>query len=217
MFYLNCLAVGADKFFEIDINTFNAEEFLDTSNPKMKQVLKCYELESYPISIVEVSTNPKEYLVAFNEFFIFVDEFGSPSRKKEWTTSHLPLSITYVKPFLYIIGFAAVEIHEIKKTTCDEEEDSLKHFTRLALDKFQYVGSTKSGIYLWHDKCIKLLEGRRFQNLADTTVEDTVSVVESGSDRFSFSSSIVRSLDEMQTEDEEENKGRVVTFEQTSL
>lgn len=184
----------------------------------MKQVLKCYELESYPISIVEVSENPREYLVAFNEFFIFVDEFGSPSRRREWTTSHLPLAITYIKPFLYIIGFTAVEIHEIKRTTCDEEEDSLKHYTRLGLDKFQFVGTTKTGVYLWHDKCIKLLEGRRFQSLPESPSEDTASTVEDNSDRFSFSSSIVRTLDDLQTEDKDLGaREKVVTFAQTSL
>ncbi|XP_045467164.1 citron Rho-interacting kinase-like [Harmonia axyridis] len=218
LFTDHSIIVGADKFFEIDINTFKAEEFLDTSNPKMKQVLKCYELESYPISIVEVSENPREYLVAFNEFFIFVDEFGSPSRRREWTTSHLPLAITYIKPFLYIIGFTAVEIHEIKRTTCDEEEDSLKHYTRLGLDKFQFVGTTKTGVYLWHDKCIKLLEGRRFQSLPESSSEDTASTIEDNSDRFSFSSSIVRTLDDLQTEDEDLGaREKVVTFAQTSL
>lgn len=36
LFTENSLIVGADKFFEIDLVTFQAEEFLDVSDSKLK-------------------------------------------------------------------------------------------------------------------------------------------------------------------------------------
>ncbi|KAL1489368.1 hypothetical protein ABEB36_014280 [Hypothenemus hampei] len=93
LFTENSLIVGADKFFEIDLNTFQAEEFLDASDVQLKQALKCYKIGSFPLAILQISTNPKEYLLCFNEFSIFVDEYGRTSRSKEIKNDHKSLKL----------------------------------------------------------------------------------------------------------------------------
>ncbi|KAL3270915.1 hypothetical protein HHI36_021422 [Cryptolaemus montrouzieri] len=215
LFTEHSIIVGADKFFEIDISTFNAEEFLDSSNPKLKHVLKCHQMKSYPLAAVEISENPKEYLIAFNEFSVFVDEFGSPSRNKEWTSTHLPLAVLFIKPYLYIIEFSAVEIYRITENTCVEEE-SVSDSIRINLEKFQFVGTTRNGIYVWHKDKIKLIEGKKVLPSDDSSVAE--SETENSSDRFSFTSSMVNSLDgHLDEENSEKSKEKCVTFAQTSF
>ncbi|KAK9874246.1 hypothetical protein WA026_002601 [Henosepilachna vigintioctopunctata] len=216
LFTEHSIIVGADKFFEIDIETFVAEEFLDTSNAKLQQVLKCYKMKSYPLSVVEVSDNPREYLVSFNEFSIFVDEYGSPSRKKEWTSKHFPIGVIYVKPYLYVVEFFTVEIRRITVDTCssEQEEEHEPDVSRIKLNKFQLVGTNKRGIYVTHKNAIKLVEGRKCLPCDDSSLLETVTG-EDSSDRFSFSTSMVQSLDGHLDENIPNEKN--VTFTQTSL
>lgn len=55
LFTEHSLFVGANKYFEIDLKTFDAEEFLDGSDLKLSQATKCYRMGSFPLAIFEVS------------------------------------------------------------------------------------------------------------------------------------------------------------------
>lgn len=190
------LIVGADKFFEIDLQTFQADEFLDLSDAKLKQAVKCYKMGSFPLAILSISKNPKEYLLCFNEFSVFVDEYGRSSRHTEIKSTHLPLAFHFTRPYLYIVQFAAIEIIKISEDTCNESSgDSVTSFdrVRLEMDKFRYVGCTKKGIYIAQAGEIKFVDSKK---LVDADLSSTISEsTENESDRFSFTSSIVQSLD----------------------
>ncbi|KAJ8916601.1 hypothetical protein NQ315_000246 [Exocentrus adspersus] len=197
LFTENSLVVGVDKFFEIDLQSFHAEEFLDVSDAKLKQVVKCYKMGSFPLAVLQISKNPKEYLLCFNEFCIFVDEYGRSSRDMELKSTHLPRAFYFSKPFLYIVQFAAIEIVKISEDTCNEESgnDAIPSLdtVRLDVDKFQYVGCGKKGIYIVQGGEVKFIDARKFGDVdASSIISETT---ENDSDRFSFTSSIVQSLD----------------------
>ncbi|KAK9874244.1 hypothetical protein WA026_002599 [Henosepilachna vigintioctopunctata] len=208
--------VGADKFFKIDIETFVAEEFLAISNAKLQNVLKSYNMKPYPLSIVEVSDNPREYLVSFNEFSIFVDEYGCPSRKKELTFNHLPIGVFYLEQHLYVVEFLAVELRKITVDTCasEQEEEHESDVSRIRMKKFQFVGTNERGIYVCHKNAIKLIEAGKYLPCDDSPLLKT-ETGEDSSGMFSFSPSMLQSLDGHLNEIVPDEKN--TTFAQTSL
>ncbi|KAJ8927857.1 hypothetical protein NQ314_019638, partial [Rhamnusium bicolor] len=198
LFTENSLIVGANKFFEIDLASFQADEFLDISDAKLKQAVKCYQMGSYPLAIMQVSKNPIEFLLCFNEFSIFVDEYGRSSRNTEIKSSHLPLGFHYIRPYLYVVQFAAIEIIKISDDTCNDSNSELVanlDTVKLELEKVRCVGYNKKGIYISQENEIKFINARK---IVDGDSSSVVSEsMENESDRFSFTSSIVQSLDEI--------------------
>lgn len=225
LFTENSLIVGADKFFEIDLTTFQAEEFLDLSDVKLKQTLKCYKIGSFPLSVMQISKNPKEYLLCYNEFAVFVDEYGQSTREMEMKSNHLPMAFHFAKSFLYIIQFSSIEIVKITPITCNIKcsNESLTssnvESVRIVFDKMRFVGANKHGIYICQANELLFIDARRFID-SDTCSEISEST-ETGneSDRFSFTSSMVQSLDGNLSESESEANYRQkkVKFSQTNL
>ncbi|XP_019763778.2 citron Rho-interacting kinase isoform X1 [Dendroctonus ponderosae] len=210
LFTEHSLIVGADKFFEIDLSLFQAEEFLDASDLNLKPALKCHKLGSFPVGIVEVSQNPREYLLTFNEFSIFVDEYGRSSREKEIKNQHLPLAVHLIKNYLYVVQFAAVEILKISEELCSlMAGDSY----RLGLTKFKLLGANAKGIFIEHDAHVKFLNARHLPDY------DAVSIGSETTDnsRFSFTSSMVQSLDGNGSDSADLDHAPRVKFQQTDL
>lgn len=171
---------------------------------------------SFPVAVLQVSKNPKEFLLCFNEFSIFVDEYGRSTRTSEIKSTHLPKAFHFIKPYLFIIQFAAFEIIKITDETCNiGENDSLSNLetTRIELGKFIYLGASKKGIYLALDGAVKFVEAKRIMDgdLSSLMSEST----ENESDRFSFSSSMMQSLDG--DSESQEDKQKRVRFSQTDL
>ncbi|XP_066144839.1 citron Rho-interacting kinase-like [Euwallacea fornicatus] len=197
LFTENSLIVGADKFFEIDMNTFNAEEFLDPSDLKLKHVSKCYKLGSFPVAIVEVCSNPKEYLLAYKEFLLFVDEYGRSSRSKEIKNQHLPISLHLAnKHYLYIIQFGAIEVLKIAPESCSSE-DALESY-RMELTEFKYLGANDRGVFLEQGGEVRFFSARNLPDFdALSTVSDGTTMTNDSDNlsQFSFTSSIAQSLD----------------------
>ncbi|KAJ8956368.1 hypothetical protein NQ318_015106 [Aromia moschata] len=217
LFTDNSLIVGADKFFEIDLATFRAEEFLDVSDAKLRPAVKCYRMGSFPLSIIQVSKSPKEYLLCFNEFSVFVDEYGRSTRKREIKSSHLPLAFHFSEPYLYVVQFSAVEFVRLSEETCNEASEKELDSTRLELERFRYVGCNKKGVYVLQGGDVKFVDARKFVegDLSSVASEST----ENESDRFSFTSSLVQSLDGNMSDSEslENDRQRKVKFSQTNL
>ncbi|KAK5638338.1 hypothetical protein RI129_012633 [Pyrocoelia pectoralis] len=231
LFNEHSLIVGANKYFEIDLNTFEAEEFLDLSDKHLCQVLLCYEGGSFPIALIKISDNPIEYLLCFNEFAVFVDEYGRHSRVTELKWNRLPQAFHYSAPYLHVVQFASVEIIKITPDTCNllkNSVDSLLNvdcFT-LTFNNVQNLGSHKHGVYIAFAGEVRYLEGRKVDtdnvSLVDSGESDCDQVSENGSENnFSFTSSMVHSLDgnlsETETTDsgqsEEYNPKKKVTFD----
>jgi citron Rho-interacting kinase len=84
--------VGTTKFYEIDLKNFSAEEFLDTSDPGVSQVLSSPDFQgSLPLSVLKVPHSKEpEYLLCFTRHVLFVDGFGQQTREP-MTFSRLPV------------------------------------------------------------------------------------------------------------------------------
>lgn len=176
-------------------------------------------MKSFPLAILQVSKNPKEYLLCFNEFSVFVDEYGSSTRNTEMKSAHLPLAFHFCVPYLYVVQFAAIEIIKITEETCNSTSNNsifnLEN-TRLELEKFSFIGSNKRGIYISFNNEIKFIEAKKIMDDDSSTIISETT--ENDSDRFSFSSSIVQSLDGHTSDLENiDEKQRKVRFSQTEL
>lgn len=170
---------------------------------------------SFPLAILQISKDPKEYLLCFNEFAIFVDEYGRSTRQTEIKSNHLPLAFHYQNPYLYIVQFAAIEIIKITPETCNDRTKELEN-TRLEIDKFRYVGHNKAGIYIACSRYVKFVNAKKIVDM-DLSSEVSESI-QNESDRFSFSSSMVQSLDgQLSDGDSIDDKLRRVRFSQTDL
>ncbi|XP_022914503.2 citron Rho-interacting kinase [Onthophagus taurus] len=203
--------IGADKFFEIDLNNYEVDEFLDSSDRNLSLAIGCYKLKSFPLAILEVSKHPVEYLLCYNEFAIFVDEYGRNSRKNEIKFNHLPSAFYFISNHLFVVQFCAVEIIKIPSTS--NQDDDNVDFERVKIDLAspKYLGSSKKGIYVKNQNLIKLI----------CCKDDLVSDLDAStdSDAFSFTSSMVRSLDGHLSDDEDrfENEKRVKFARTTDL
>lgn len=218
LFTQNSLLVGADKFFEIDLNLFQAEEFLDASDVKLKQALKCHKIGSFPVAIMETCSNPKEYLLVFNEFLVFVDEFGRASRDKDISNHHLPLAVHLAnRCYLYIVQFGAIEVLKITPEVC-VTTDPEPH--RVVLTKFKYLGGNSKGIFVEATSEVKFFNVKNLPEIdALSVASDHTEVTnnDSNSSQFSFTSSMVRSLDGNLSDICDRQDCTKVRFDQTDL
>lgn len=116
LFTSNSVIVGTDKFYEIDLQNFSVEDFLDESDPSLADVrLALLELQSFPLGIFQVAPQgvKAEYLLCFHEFGVFIDGFGQRTRKDNIHWSGLPLTFSFTWPYLYVVHFNSVAILEI--------------------------------------------------------------------------------------------------------
>lgn len=113
--------VSSDKFFEIDLDTLVSEEFLDSSDKSLLHTLKSKPFNTFSI-------NSQEYLMCFNDFGIFVNEFGCRTRPTELKWSNIPNGFVYRAPILYIFSEAGIQLMRIHKSytnqlNCDDTDD----------------------------------------------------------------------------------------------
>ncbi|CAD7003810.1 unnamed protein product [Ceratitis capitata] len=105
--------VSSDKFFEIDLETCVAEEFVDMSDHSLSHITNCQ-----PIVAIRISS--QEFLLCFMECGIFVDEFGCRSRPYDLNWEYTPTGFVYREPFLYITHFQSVQVVRIQRSYTKE-------------------------------------------------------------------------------------------------
>lgn len=193
------LIIGADKFFEVDLNTFEADEFLDVSDHKLSHAIMCSSIKSFPLAIMQISKNPLEYLVCFKEFATFVDEYGRSSREYDLKWNHLPLAFYYHAPYLYIATFLTIEIIKISVNRNVYEECTFK----INYNNLRYLGNSKKGIYVKVGNAVKIVDAKSLDyDVSFSSSESEQNNDTEESDRFSFTSSMVHSLDGHLSDDE---------------
>lgn len=109
LFTQHTAIVSCDKFFEIDLSSLNAEEFLDMSDQSLRPTCSWQ-----PMSIFRI--NSLEFLLCFKEFGVFVDEYGLRSRPENLNWIHVPLEFCYKNYLLYIVHEEMVQILRINNT-----------------------------------------------------------------------------------------------------
>lgn len=96
------LLFGTDLVYELDLQSGQVEEFMDKTDRSLQiNLANCTQFKQYPLAILDLTTkNPKknaiirkEYLVAFPDFGIFLDEHGRRARDLDIIWSKLPSCI----------------------------------------------------------------------------------------------------------------------------
>lgn len=227
LFTEHTLLVGADKLFEIDLQTYEAEEFLDQSDSNISHAIQCHKMGSYPQAILRISSKPSvEYLICFNEFAAFIDEYGRASRSYDIKWTQPPISFHYRSTYLYIINSRAVDIFSISPETCTKRNSLIVDDVmckKIKLDSAIYLGSAKKGIYVRTHVDIRFLSAvsANFDDLSFISESDVSDQLQGSVDRFSFTSSIVNSLDDNVNDETTEGKihrtesNKKVTFAHT--
>ncbi|KAK4323358.1 hypothetical protein Pmani_005912 [Petrolisthes manimaculis] len=127
------LIVGAEKFYEIDLKTFEIDEFLEESDTTLAYAIYgSAQMASFPVAIMQISKpgNYEEYLLCFREFAVFVDACGQRTREHDVKFSRLPVAIVYRSPLLYVVHQSAIEVVVIRQDSftkvspdCDSDSD----------------------------------------------------------------------------------------------
>lgn len=147
LFTQHTAIVSSDKFFEIDLSTFEAEEFLDLSDKSLLHTLKVQPMEAFKI-------NSQELLLCFNDFGIFVDEYGCRSRPDDIKWLRKPSGFMYRDNILFIASRDSVQIMRIHRSHSNELEakdsDGTDHClqTSINLNMPQFLASAgKYGVF----------------------------------------------------------------------
>ncbi|XP_022225302.2 citron rho-interacting kinase [Drosophila obscura] len=109
--------VTSDMFYEIDLDNYAAEEFVDLADKSMQNTAKCQ-----PLMAVRISR--QEYLLCFAECGVFVDEFGCRSRPYDLSWVYAPTGFVYREPFLFISHYQCVQIMRLHRSFSRELADT---------------------------------------------------------------------------------------------
>lgn len=107
--------VSSDKFFEIDLATYGAEEFLDMSDSSLRDIRSCTPMAAFKV-------NSQEFLLCFKEVGIFVDEYGCRSRPDNINWLQEPLDFKYRESCLFIAHSDCVQVMYVSKSYTKEVE-----------------------------------------------------------------------------------------------
>ena len=118
LFTQHSAIVACDKFFEIDLNSYVAEEFLDMSDHSLRPTKN-----SQPMNVFRV--NSREFLLCFKDYGVFVDEYGLRAREENLEWIHHPIDFYFKNLMLFIIHEQMVQILRINNSTKKHEKDLL--------------------------------------------------------------------------------------------
>ncbi|XP_064548386.1 citron Rho-interacting kinase [Drosophila montana] len=105
--------VSSDKFYEIDLDNYAAEEFVDLADKTLQHTANCQ-----PFVAVRISR--QEFLLCFAECGVFVDEFGCRSRPYDLNWVYAPTGFIYREPFLYVSHYQYVQIMRLHRSYSKE-------------------------------------------------------------------------------------------------
>lgn len=118
LFTQHSAIVACDKFFEVDLNSYVAEEFLDMSDISLRPTK-----HTQPMNVFRI--NSREFLLCFRDYGVFVDEYGLRAREENLDWIHSPVEFYYKNFLLFIIHEEMVQILRINNSTKKHEKDML--------------------------------------------------------------------------------------------
>lgn len=119
LFTQHSAIVCSDKFFEIDLGSLVPEEFLNESDAGVASTKNCKPLAAYKI-------NKQEFLLCFEEFGMFVDEYGSRSRPNDVNWANRPNGFSFREPLLFVSYSDMVQVIRINRSFSRETETRRK-------------------------------------------------------------------------------------------
>lgn len=118
LFTQHSAIVACDKFFEVDLNSYVAEEFLDMSDHSLRPTK-----HTQPMNVFRI--NSREFLLCFRDYGVFVDEYGLRARQENLEWLHTPNEFYYKNFLLYINHEQMIQILRINNSTKKHEKDLL--------------------------------------------------------------------------------------------
>lgn len=118
LFTQHSAIVACDKFFEVDLNSYVAEEYLDMSDQSLRPTKNSQPMNAFRI-------NSREFLLCFRDYGVFVDEYGLRAREENLEWIHSPKEFFFKNHLLYIIHEEMVQVLRINNSTKKHEKDML--------------------------------------------------------------------------------------------
>ncbi|KAK6619877.1 hypothetical protein RUM44_006277 [Polyplax serrata] len=212
LYTTHSVVVGCDKFFEIELSDFSAQEFLDSS----LKSLAFWRIGSFPMQIFQVSRD--EFLLCFNEFGVFVNESGNKTQcDLKW--NKVPCDFAYCKPFLFVIHMSSVEVIRVpfldsksaNDSICTSSTATVSDSVHISFNTPRYLGNSKNPgsivmkAYSGVDVNLLSLDARKLYEddlgscASLNTISDLTRDPKNNGDEFSFTSSLVNSLEDVGT------------------
>ncbi|XP_043289396.1 citron Rho-interacting kinase-like [Venturia canescens] len=203
IFTENVLVVGCHKFFQIELENYTIDEFPEEDDSSVKAALSgVARLGIFPVSVLNVSTSSQslELLLCYNEFGVFVNEYGQRTRAVDPTWSHLPFAFAFRKPYLFTVHFSSVEVIKLSGDAFRSASKSPERSV-IELNNPRYLGNAGSrGIYVSAvNSSLEILkidgQTSSSQINGSLTSLDTLAQEDDSSSEFSFTSSLMEALD----------------------
>lgn len=113
LFTRHTALVSSDRFFEIDMGTYTAEEFVDISDPQASHLKRCRPMATFKIG-------KNEFLLCYEEFGIYVDEYGCRSRAQEVDWTYTPTGFMFRNGILFVGHFNMVQVMRVYRSSAHE-------------------------------------------------------------------------------------------------
>ncbi|XP_058832110.1 citron rho-interacting kinase [Topomyia yanbarensis] len=201
LFTRHTAIVSSDKFFEIDLISFGAEEFLDMSDSSLRDIRSCT-----PVAVFKV--NSQEFLLCFKEVGIFVDEYGCRSRPDNINWLQEPLDFKYRESCLFIAHSDCVQVMYVSKSYTKERErkesaDERRAFVNLNSPKLlSFYDFARTSIYVacecGHDREQEIIKLDGYKAL-QTTSPGVGSSMETLSSMASYPTTVAQSNETIST------------------
>ncbi|XP_034946085.1 citron Rho-interacting kinase-like [Chelonus insularis] len=136
------LIVGCQKFFQIDTKNYTVDDFPEDDDSSVKAALAgVAKVGIFPVAVLNVSSSPQstELLLCYNEFGVFVNEFGQRTRCIDPTWSHLPFAFAFRKPYLFVVHFSSVEVIKLSPEAF-RSSTKVPEKTLIELNNPRYLG-----------------------------------------------------------------------------
>lgn len=146
LFTKHTALVSTDKFFEIDLSNFAAEEFLDLSDSTLS-------LDRYANPRAAFKINSQEYLLCYEAYGLFTDEYGCRSRVDDIVWQHPPTGFVYRDPVLFVSSENAMQVIRIPKSDSSQSTSDRRpaeyQYTIIEAKGMKIVGEAgKMGAYV---------------------------------------------------------------------
>ncbi|KAF4517257.1 hypothetical protein B566_EDAN011642 [Ephemera danica] len=213
LFTPHSLLLVCDEVFELDLQDFSVEDFLNQADKSLNNVRTALKSKTAPgtVSLLDITKKgPKaepEYMLCLPDIAVFLDGFGSRSRPGDLKWSHRPQAFVYSSPVLYVqhtTGVLGVRPVDSKLCASNESISTAGSATPTSqeLGLLPLSGPRLLGVGLRKGSVLATAHQATATTLLTITAPgldaDDISLsseIESGRDEFSFTSSLENSLE----------------------
>ncbi|XP_059615079.1 citron rho-interacting kinase [Phlebotomus argentipes] len=108
LFTRHTAIVSSDKFFEIDLDSLTAEEFVDLSDASLASSRSWQPMAAFQIT-------EGEFLLCFSEYGVFTDEYGCRSRPGNISWTYTPTGFSFRNGILFVTHYNMIQVIRIRR------------------------------------------------------------------------------------------------------